>query len=127
MPGVHVAHFCPMCLTARNGLRHPKSPVISRTSPTRFDAWSSRGGRPDARVGPWGAPARARPARRALEGGALSCSPARVPGMCAGGVVRSGGRLRCAKPTYFSRVDAKRLQVSDFSRFCAHLYLVPTR
>ena len=45
MPGVHVAHFCPMCLTTRNGLRHPKSPVMPRTSPTRFDAWSSRGGR----------------------------------------------------------------------------------
>ena len=45
MPGVHVAHFCPICLTARNGLRHPKSPVMPRTSPTRFDAWSSRGGR----------------------------------------------------------------------------------
>ena len=47
MPGVHVAHFCPMCLTTRNGLRHPKSPIMSRTSPTRFDAWSSRGGRPE--------------------------------------------------------------------------------
>jgi hypothetical protein len=46
MPGVHVVHFCPMCLTARNGLRHPKSPIMSRTSPTRFDAWSSRGERP---------------------------------------------------------------------------------
>ena len=45
MPGVHVAHFCPMCLTTRNGLRHPKSPIMPRTSPTRFDAWSSRGGR----------------------------------------------------------------------------------
>ena len=51
MPGVHVAHFCPMCLTARNGLRHPKSPVMSRTSPTRFDAWSSRGGRPEWALG----------------------------------------------------------------------------
>jgi hypothetical protein len=30
-------------------------------------------------------------------------------------------RLRCAEPTYFSRVDAKRLQVTDFSRFGAHL------
>ena len=69
MPGGHVAHFCPMCLTARNGLRHPKSPVMSRTSPTRFDAWSSRGGRPEWTLG--GAPARARPARRALEGGTL--------------------------------------------------------
>jgi hypothetical protein len=27
MPGVHVVHFCPMCLTARNGLRHPKRPT----------------------------------------------------------------------------------------------------
>ena len=38
---------------------------------------------------------------------------------------RSGGRgggLRCAEPTYFSRVDAKRLQVTDFSRFGAHLH-----
>ena len=45
MPGVHVAHFHPMCLTTRNGLRHPKGPIMPRTSPTRFDAWSSRGGR----------------------------------------------------------------------------------
>ena len=51
MPGVHVAHFCPMCLTTRNGLRHPKSPIMSRTSPTRFDAWSSRGGRPEWTLG----------------------------------------------------------------------------
>ena len=51
MPGVHVAHFCPRCLTARNGLRHPKSPVMSRTSPTRFDAWSSRSGRPEWALG----------------------------------------------------------------------------
>jgi hypothetical protein len=51
MPGVHVAHFCPICLTARNGLRHPKSPVMSRTSPTRFDAWSSRCGRPEWTLG----------------------------------------------------------------------------
>ena len=51
MLGVHVAHFCPMCLTARNGLRHPKSPVMSRTSPTRFDAWSSRCGRPEWTLG----------------------------------------------------------------------------
>ena len=36
--GVHVAHFRPMCLTARNSLRRPKSPVMSRTGPTRFDA-----------------------------------------------------------------------------------------
>ena len=43
----------------------------------------------EARVGPGGAPARARPARRALEGGALS-SPPRACGVCAGGVVRSG-------------------------------------
>ena len=48
-----------MCLTARNGLRHPKSPIMSRTSPTRFDAWSSRGGRPElgpelGPSGPWG-------------------------------------------------------------------------
>ena len=47
MPGVHVAHFRRMCLTARNSLRHPKSPIMPRTSPTRFDAWSSRGGRPE--------------------------------------------------------------------------------
>ena len=47
VPGVHVAHFRPMCLTARNSLRHPKSPVMSRTGPTRFDAWSSRGRRPE--------------------------------------------------------------------------------
>ena len=45
--GVHVAHFRPMYLTARNSLRHPKSPVMSRTGPTRFDAWSSRGRRPE--------------------------------------------------------------------------------
>ena len=36
--GVHVAHFRPMRLTARNSLRHSKSPVISRTGPMRFDA-----------------------------------------------------------------------------------------
>ena len=42
--GVHVAHFRPMCLTAWNSLRHPKSPTMSRTGPTGFDAWSSRGG-----------------------------------------------------------------------------------
>ena len=47
VPGMHVAHFRPMCLTARNSLRHPKSTVMSRTGPTRFDAWSSRGRRPE--------------------------------------------------------------------------------
>ena len=49
--GVHVAHFRPMCLTARNSLRHPKSPIMSRTGPTRFDARSSRGGRPERTLG----------------------------------------------------------------------------
>ena len=44
MLGVHVAHFRPMCLTAWNSLRPPKSPTMSRTGPTRFDARSSRGG-----------------------------------------------------------------------------------
>ena len=32
--GVHVVDFRPMCLTARNSLRHPKSPVMSRTGPS---------------------------------------------------------------------------------------------
>ena len=35
-----------MCLTAWNSLRPPKSPIMSRTGPTSFDAWSSWGGRP---------------------------------------------------------------------------------
>ena len=53
MPGVHVSPIFARCAspTARNGLRHPKSPVMSRTSPTRFDAWSSRGGRPEWTLG----------------------------------------------------------------------------
>ena len=51
MLGVHVAHFRPMCLTARNSLRHPTSPITSRTGPTRFDAWSSRGGWPEWTLG----------------------------------------------------------------------------
>ena len=34
MPGVHVAHFSPMRLPARNSLRPPKSPIMSRTAPT---------------------------------------------------------------------------------------------
>ena len=38
--GVHVAHFRPMCLTARNSLRHPTGPITSRTGPTRFDVRS---------------------------------------------------------------------------------------
>ena len=41
--GVHVAHFRRMFLTARNSLRHPTSPIMSRTGPTGFDAWSSWG------------------------------------------------------------------------------------
>ena len=51
MLGVHVAHFRRMCLTARNSLRHPTSPITSRTGPTRFDAWSSRGGWPERTLG----------------------------------------------------------------------------
>ena len=51
MPGVHVAHFGPMCLTAWNSLRPPKRPIMSRTGPTRFDAWSSWGGRPERTLG----------------------------------------------------------------------------
>ena len=47
MPGVRAAHFRPMCLTAWNSLRPPKRPIMSRTGPTRFDAWSSWGGRPE--------------------------------------------------------------------------------
>ena len=31
IPGMHVAHFRPMCLTAWNSLRPPKSPIMSRT------------------------------------------------------------------------------------------------
>ena len=49
--GVHVAHFRPMCLTAWNSPRHPTSPILSRTGPTGFDAWSSRGGRPERTLG----------------------------------------------------------------------------
>ena len=51
MPGMHVAHFRPMCLTAWNSLRPPKRPIMSRTGPTRFDAWSSWGGRPERTLG----------------------------------------------------------------------------
>merc|ERR1712086_1219622 len=40
MLGVHVAHFRPMCLTARNSPRHPTSPITSRTGPTGFDVRS---------------------------------------------------------------------------------------
>ena len=50
VPGMHVAHFGPMCLTAWNSLRPPKRPIMSRTGPTRFDAWSSWGGRPEKKV-----------------------------------------------------------------------------
>ena len=49
--GVHVAHFRPMCLTAWNSPRHPTSPIMSRTGPTGFDVWSSRGGRPERTLG----------------------------------------------------------------------------
>ena len=35
VPGMHVAHFRPMCLTARNSLRHPKSHVMSRETISR--------------------------------------------------------------------------------------------
>ena len=42
-PGVHVAHFLPdVPHRPERPVRRPKSPVVS---PTRFDAWSSRGGR----------------------------------------------------------------------------------
>ena len=51
VPGMHVAHFGPMCLTAWNSLRPPKRPIMSRTGPTRFDAWSSWGGRPERTLG----------------------------------------------------------------------------
>ena len=51
MPGVHVAHFGPMCLTAWNSLHPPKRPIMARTGPTRFDAWSSWGGRPERTLG----------------------------------------------------------------------------
>ena len=44
---MHVAHFRRKCLTARNGLRRPRSPFLPRTGPTRFDARSSRGRRPE--------------------------------------------------------------------------------
>ena len=49
--GVHVAHFRPMCLTAWNSPRHPTSPITSCTGPTKFDARSSRGGRPERTLG----------------------------------------------------------------------------
>ena len=48
---MHVAHFRPMCLTAQNSLRHPKTPIMSRTCPTRVDVWSSRGGRLERTLG----------------------------------------------------------------------------
>ena len=51
IPGMHVAHFRPMCLTAWNSLRPPKRPIMFRTGPTRFDAWSSWGGRPERTLG----------------------------------------------------------------------------
>ena len=51
MPGVHVAHFRPMCLTAWNSLCRPTCPIMSRKGPTRFDAWSSWGGRPERTLG----------------------------------------------------------------------------
>ena len=41
-PMSHESH-----MARRNHLRHPKSPIVPRTGPTRFDAWSSRGGRPE--------------------------------------------------------------------------------
>ena len=40
-----------MCLTTWNSPRHPTSPITSRTGPTRFDAWSSRGGWPEWTLG----------------------------------------------------------------------------
>ena len=49
--GVHVAHFCPMCLTARNSLRRLTSPIMPRTGPTRFDVRSSPGGRAEWALG----------------------------------------------------------------------------
>ena len=51
IPGMHVAHFRPMCLTAWNSLRHPTSPIMPRTGPTRFDVRSSRGGWPERTLG----------------------------------------------------------------------------
>ena len=51
VPGVHVAHFRPMCLTARNSLRRLTSPIMPRTGPTRFDVRSSPGGRAEWALG----------------------------------------------------------------------------
>ena len=51
IPGMRVAHFRPMCLTAWNSLHPPKRPIMFRTGPTRFDAWSSWGGRPERTLG----------------------------------------------------------------------------
>ena len=48
---MHVARFRPMCLTARISLRRPTSHITPRTGPTRFYAWSSRGGRPEWTLG----------------------------------------------------------------------------
>ena len=56
MIGVHVAHFRSMCLThgsppGTNSLRRPTSPIYVPHGPTRFDVWSSRGGRPERTLG----------------------------------------------------------------------------
>ena len=45
-PMSHESH-----MARRNHLRHPKSPIVPRTGPTRFDAWSSWGGRPERTLG----------------------------------------------------------------------------
>ena len=86
--------------TARNHLR----PIVSRRDPTRFDAWSSRGGRPEWTLGVWGS-------TRTRSTGALSagrvrpscptrtCPAWRVRGRGAGGgVVCSGVGTHTVEP-----------------------------
>ena len=77
-----------MCLTARNSPPARATLrvllIMSRTAPTRFDAWVDLVGRearpPERRrTHPWGAPARARPAG-VLEGGYLV--PFHAPRAC---------------------------------------------
>ena len=47
MPSLRVAPFESDVSHRLNHLHHPESPIASSMAPTRFDAWSSRGGRPE--------------------------------------------------------------------------------
>ena len=74
----------PMCAPRRGDVL---CAVLRAAQSRPARAWSLRGGRSE-----WAQGERARPSGRALEGRCLSRPlPARVPGVCAGGVVRSGG------------------------------------